>query len=124
MCAETLLMMKINSAVRSIATLLAIAAASPSLAQSPKAANPEISVGIKNAPPFVMKDSDGEWRGIALDLWRRAASEIDVQYRLVEVETVNDLIDNVARAKFDIAVGALTITPARERMLDFSQPYY
>jgi ABC-type amino acid transport substrate-binding protein len=124
MRAETLLMMTINSVLRSIATLLAISAASAVLAQSPKAANPEISVGIKNAPPFVMKDSDGEWRGIAVDLWKRAASEIDQPYRLVEVETVNDLLDYVVHGKFDIAVGAVTITPGRERLLDFSQPYY
>ena len=34
------------------------------------------------------------------------------------------MIDGVAAGKFDVAVAALTVTAAREEMLDFSAPFY
>ena len=88
------------------------------------AAGPELVVGIKEAPPFAMKNNDGEWQGISADLWRRVAAEIGLRYRFVEARTANGLIEGVAVRKFDVAIGALTITPERERILDFTQPYY
>ena len=97
----------------------------PAQAQAPVvAARHELIVGIKDAPPFAMKGADGEWQGISSDLWKRAAAEIDVRYRFVEVQTVADLIDGIAAQKFDVAIGALTITPERERIVDFTQPFY
>jgi polar amino acid transport system substrate-binding protein len=71
-----------------------------------------------------MKASDGTWRGISIELWRRVADESHVSYRFVEEPTVQALLDGVAAGKFDIAVAALTPTAARERTVDFTQPFY
>ena len=35
-----------------------------------------------------------------------------------------ELIEGVAAGKFDVAVAALTVTAAREEILDFSAPFY
>ena len=32
-------------------------------------------VGTKEAPPFSMKSSDGQWTGLSVDLWRQIAAE-------------------------------------------------
>ncbi|ARQ01109.1 transporter substrate-binding domain-containing protein [Pseudorhodoplanes sinuspersici] len=84
----------------------------------------EFLVGTKEAPPFAMKSSDGQWTGISIDLWRRIAQEKNLRYRFVEEETVQGLVDGIAEKKFDIAVAALTVTAAREDMLDFTAPFY
>ena len=84
----------------------------------------ELIVGTKEAPPFAMKGTDGAWQGISIDLWRRIADEKKWRYRIVEVQTVPELIDGASTGKFDIAVAALTITPARERMLDFTASFF
>ena len=81
-------------------------------------------VGTKETPPFAMKDPDGNWSGISVDLWRRIADELHLRYRFAEETQVQGLIDGVASGKFDIAVGALTVTAARERVVDFTEPYY
>ena len=81
-------------------------------------------VGTKEAAPFAMKNADGTWIGISIDLWRRIAEEKKIRYRLVETETVPQLIEGVAAGKFDVAVAALTVTAAREEILDFSAPFY
>jgi ABC-type amino acid transport substrate-binding protein len=84
----------------------------------------ELVVGTKEAAPFAMKNADGTWTGISIDLWRRIADEKQLRYRLVETETVPQLIEGVAVGKFDVAVAALTVTAAREEIVDFSAPFY
>jgi len=84
----------------------------------------ELVIGTKEAPPFAMKGSDGAWQGISIELWRRIADEKKWRYRFVEVQTVPELIDGVTTSKFDVAVAALTITPARERVLDFTASFF
>jgi Bacterial extracellular solute-binding proteins, family 3 len=84
----------------------------------------ELVIGTKEAPPFAMKAADGAWEGISIDLCRRVADEKKWRYRFVEVQTVPELIDGVATSKFDVAVAALTVTPARERRLDFTASFF
>ncbi|HWE75257.1 MAG TPA: transporter substrate-binding domain-containing protein [Stellaceae bacterium] len=84
----------------------------------------ELVVGTKETPPFAMKDTDGNWSGISIDLWRRIADELHLRYRFAEEPQVQGLIDGIASGKFDIAVAALTVTAARERVVDFTEPFY
>jgi polar amino acid transport system substrate-binding protein len=81
-------------------------------------------IGTKEAPPFAMKAADGSWQGISVDLWRHVADQLHLQYRFAEEPDVQRLIDGVAAGKFDVAVAALTVTAGRERILDFTQPFY
>ena len=120
---------------RSRPTLTALFAAallvwsqSPLTAQTPAAQSEltarELIVGTKETPPFAMKKADGAWEGISIDLWRRIAEEKSWRYRLVEVQTVPELIDGIAAGKFDVAVAALTVTAPRERVLDFTASFF
>lgn len=84
----------------------------------------ELVVGTKEAAPFAMKDADGVWHGISVDLWRRISNQLQLRYRLVEEPDVQSLIDGVTVGKLDVAVAALTVTASRERMLDFTEPFY
>jgi polar amino acid transport system substrate-binding protein len=93
-------------------------------ASSATSSQRELVVGTKETPPFAMKDSDGNWSGISIDLWRRIADELHLRYRVAEEPQVQGLIDGVASGKFDIAVAALTVTAARERVVDFTEPFY
>lgn len=84
----------------------------------------ELVVGTKDAPPFAIKGADGAWSGISIDLWRRVADQMHLRYRFVEEPNVQGLIEGVVAGKFDAAVAALTVTAARARLLDFTQPFY
>ena len=112
----------------SVLCLLQIALTAAAMAQTPPAGigvlDRELVVGTKEAPPFAMKLPDGTWTGISIDLWRRIAEEKQFRYRWVETETVPQLIDGVTAGQFDVAVAALTVTAARESMLDFASPFY
>lgn len=93
-------------------------------ATGPAASQQELVIGAKQAPPFAMKDADGNWEGISIDLWRRVADELHLRHRIAEEPDVQVLIDGVAGGNFDLAVAALTVTAARERIIDFTEPFY
>nr|WP_037075701.1 transporter substrate-binding domain-containing protein [Rhizobium mesoamericanum] len=84
----------------------------------------ELVIGTKEAPPFAMKDADGNWSGISIDLWREVAQKLGLKYRLGEEPNVQKLIEATSRGDYDVSVAAITITAERERMVDFSQPFY
>ena len=71
-----------------------------------------------------MKGGDGNWQGISIDLWRRVAEQMHLRYRFIEVVTVQDLLDATANGTADAAVAAITVTAARARTVDFTQPFY
>ncbi len=84
----------------------------------------ELVIGTKEAPPFAMKASDGTWSGISIDLWRHMAAQLGVRFRFVEAANIDDLLTETANQTFDAAIAAITVTAARQRLVDFTQPFY
>ncbi|MEM9292282.1 MAG: transporter substrate-binding domain-containing protein [Acidobacteriota bacterium] len=115
--------------------LLVVSSAIPALGQgdSPSAqdaAEPlevvieePLIIGTKEAPPFAMKDAEGSWSGLSIELWQRVAAEQGWPYELREL-SLDELIEGTADGTLDGAVAALTITADREEILDFSHPYF
>jgi ABC-type amino acid transport substrate-binding protein len=83
----------------------------------------KLIVGTKEAPPFAMKSSDGVWTGISIDLWRQIASELNLTFEFRELD-LKGVLEGVANRSLDAGVAALTITPEREKMLDFSHAFH
>ena len=112
-----------------VLALLVLTAAHPGVAAAETTSPPalpdrELAVAIKEAPPFVIKTADGNWQGISIDLWRRVAERLHLRYRLSEQPTVDALIEGTHGESFDAAIAAITITAARQRMVEFTQPFY
>ncbi|MBV8937714.1 MAG: transporter substrate-binding domain-containing protein, partial [Alphaproteobacteria bacterium] len=84
----------------------------------------ELIVATKEAPPFVIKRADGTLHGISIDLWRRIAERLHLRYRFSEQATVQALLAGTAEGSSDAAVAALTVTADRDRIVDFTQPFY
>ena len=96
----------------------------PAFAQQPPGdANHVLIVGTKIAPPFAMKAADGTWSGISIELWRRIAADLHLNYRFQEA-SLEELITGPATHKFDASIAAITVTAARDDSVDFTQPYY
>lgn len=91
---------------------------------NPPISEKELIIATKEAPPFVMKHPDGTLHGISIDLWRRIADRSHLRYRFSEQATVQALVAGTAEGTFDAAIAALTVTAARDRTVDFSQPFY
>ncbi|ETR74453.1 MAG: Extracellular solute-binding protein family 3 precursor [Candidatus Magnetoglobus multicellularis str. Araruama] len=82
-----------------------------------------VVVGTKPAPPFSFKNENGVWTGISIDLWRHIANDLNLQYDLKEYD-LKGLLNAVENKSVDFGVAAITITPARENVFDFSHAFY
>jgi len=80
-------------------------------------------VGTKVAPPFVMKNTNGELYGASIDLWKEIAKELNLQYKFQE-DTLDGLMDKIKNQEIEIAIAAITASAKRERFADFSNGYY
>ena len=105
--------------------LYAIAALAQNPSHAPPAAPSEsvLVIGTRYAPPFAMKDDNGQWTGLSIDLWKHIAEELHLRYRFKET-TLEGLIDGTASGELDGAISAITVTRTREEKVDFTQPYY
>ncbi|TVR16046.1 MAG: ABC transporter substrate-binding protein [Planctomycetota bacterium] len=85
---------------------------------------PHVQVGTRHAPPFSYRDDQGAWRGLSITLLNRLAEELDFTFELHERTDMHTLLAETASGQMDMAVAAITITPDRERRLDFSHPFH
>jgi ABC-type amino acid transport substrate-binding protein len=60
--------------------------------------------------------------GASVDLWRRVAEHLNWQYRLIPVSQMSELLTGLENGAYDVAIGAITITPERLARVDFSFP--
>jgi polar amino acid transport system substrate-binding protein len=87
------------------------------------ASDRELVLGLRVAPPFVMKTPDGIWTGISVELWRHLAEQLSLRYRFEET-TQEGLLKGLSDGTLDASGGALTVTAERLREVDFSLPYF
>ncbi len=81
-------------------------------------------IGTREAPPFVIKEADGSWSGLSIELWSAIADEVGVQSEWREMGAPETLIDGIADGSLDASVAAITVTADRTRRVDFSQPFF
>jgi len=65
---------------------------------------------------------DGSISGVSVDLWRRVAERLERQFTLIPVSEMESILSGLEQGHFDAAIGAITITPEREKRVDFSYP--
>ena len=74
-------------------------------------------------PPFSMVE-DGVDTGFSVDLWTEVAKELDLDFRFNRVDGFSDMLSSVENETADGAIANISITAARERVMDFTQPIF
>ncbi|MFV8752884.1 transporter substrate-binding domain-containing protein [Nannocystaceae bacterium ST9] len=105
--------------------VVCLAGSTPAWAAPPP--DRELTVAIKQAPPFTVREGPPEgpaiWKGPSVELWEDVALELGLHFHYHET-TLDDMIAGVAEGRYDLAVAALTVTAEREEQVDFTHPYY
>ena len=85
----------------------------------------QLRVGVSGSPPFVMGGTD-MLSGISVEIWNDVAERLDQSYEFVIQPNTNANIRAVADGEVDLAIGPISITPARlaNPKIDFTQPYF
>lgn len=77
-------------------------------------------------PPYefrLLPEFDSEMVGIDIDIAEAIASDLNVRLEIKDIQ-FSRLFDELAAGNIDIALAGLAPTAARQRVVDFSIPYY
>jgi polar amino acid transport system substrate-binding protein len=82
-----------------------------------------VSTDANYAPQSSVNQDTGELEGFDIDtaLAMGKALGLEVEFKKVQWETV---IPGLQTGKWDVSIGSMTITPEREKTVDFTEPYY
>tara|TARA_R110000765_G_scaffold7963_9_gene26163 strand:+ start:3502 stop:4551 length:1050 start_codon:yes stop_codon:yes gene_type:complete len=58
-----------------------------------------------------------------LDVWSMVAKDMGAEYELTRVDSLNTLLKDTQAGVYDVALGGISITSEREKLVDFSKPY-
>jgi len=83
----------------------------------------KLIVGVAVSPPFNIKNADGSWKGVSIELWRQIAKELGIDFEFHETNVLGNFA-GLAQGWLDVAVGPLTITEQREEICDFTHSYF
>jgi ABC-type amino acid transport substrate-binding protein len=73
-------------------------------------------------PPFEQGDPP-DYEGFDIDLINEVATRLDLQTEIKDLP-FDALLQGQGGGRYDVAIAATTITPAREKKIDFSDPYF
>ncbi len=82
--------------------------------------NRPLQVAVYDAPPFGLVYPDSTFGGLMVELWETIAEDLYLEYEYV-ITDMDGLLSGLQNGQYDIGLGAISITPKRERLVDFSQ---
>lgn len=83
-----------------------------------------LRVGVDpNLKPFAYMEASGELAGFDVDVAKEICVRVNRPCQFVQSDW-DGLIPSLQAKKVDILITAMSITPAREKVVDFSVPYY
>ncbi len=74
-------------------------------------------------PPFNYYNDDDELTGFDVDIGKEIAKRLGVTYTPVTAE-FSGLLEGLRAGRFDGILGSMAITPVRDEVVDFTNPYY
>jgi polar amino acid transport system substrate-binding protein len=91
-------------------------------AQPPEEPRPLLVVTKTLEPLVYIRDNQPS--GFSIDLWQELARRMNRPYQWVIVKTVTDQLNAVQQKQADAAIAGISLTPEREKTVDFSYPYF
>jgi len=81
-----------------------------------------IKIGLSLFVPWSMRDKNGDLIGFELDVGRQLAEDMGVDAEFVPTAW-DGIIPALLSGKFDVIISGMSITPARNLTVNFSDPY-
>jgi ABC-type amino acid transport substrate-binding protein len=82
-----------------------------------------LRVGVVDGAQPCSFRGEGVWKGLAVDVWTRVATEEQLPFILQEWPNLRALLAATRRQEVDVAVGCINLSPERLRTLSFSLPF-
>jgi len=82
-----------------------------------------LRVAITGQEPFV-QNQNGVWTGLAVSLWEEIAAQNQWAFEYHPYPSIEGAVTAVGKGEADVLVGNTTVTSARIKTVEFSQPYF
>ena len=82
-----------------------------------------VSTDANYAPQSYFDEKTKEWTGFDIDTAREVAKRLGVKVEFITPQWDAVTSGNWA-GRWDVSIGSMTITPERQKVLDFTPPYY
>lgn len=82
-----------------------------------------LTVSTVTRPPFSMLQDDKD-TGFSIELLQALGEALGWEYQINRVDRFSDMLGSVADGRADLAIANISITSAREAVMDFSQPIF
>lgn len=83
-----------------------------------------LRVGVALGEPFAQVNNS-EYNGIAVDIWKQIADELNLKYQFVAMdEHIDEDVEKLAAGQIDVLIGPIVPTYDRMKQVDFLQPFY
>ncbi|MEF8833970.1 MAG: transporter substrate-binding domain-containing protein [Halofilum sp. (in: g-proteobacteria)] len=94
-------------------------------ASAPAAAADTLRIGISAEPypPFTYKSSDGSWTGFEVELSEAICARIEHDCKITPTSW-SGIIPALNSNKIDLIMTSMSITEKRDKVIDFTDPYY
>ncbi|KGB81279.1 MAG: amino acid ABC transporter substrate-binding protein [Confluentimicrobium sp.] len=81
-----------------------------------------LKVGMATFVPWAMRDKNGDLIGFEIDVATKLAEDMGVEVEFVPTAW-DGIIPALISGKFDVIIGGMSITPARNLTVNFTDPY-
>ncbi|GEK73269.1 MULTISPECIES: transporter substrate-binding domain-containing protein [Halomonas] len=100
------------------------AAAALGLSATAQAGEPlKIGISAEPYPPFTYTSSEGEWTGFEVELGMAICEAMERDCEITPTGW-SGIIPSLKAGRIDMIMNSMSITAARQRVIDFSEPYY
>lgn len=83
----------------------------------------KVGVAAEPYPPFTTPDASGHWSGWEVDIMNAICKAASLDCKIVPVAW-DGIIPALTSGKIDMIMSSMSITPEREKTIDFSDKYY
>ncbi|MEB3318640.1 MAG: transporter substrate-binding domain-containing protein [Cyanobacteriota bacterium] len=109
-----------SSALVSLACALLLGSSLPAGSQTTPGV---LRVGVVDGAQPCTFRKEGSWKGLAVDLWTRVATEEKLPFILQEWPNLTALLAATRRGEVEVAVGCINLSPERLQTTLFSLPF-
>lgn len=81
-----------------------------------------LTVAYTRAAPFIITNNS-QPEGISIWLWSHIATNLEIEYKLVEMP-FSDILKGLEAGSVDMSINPLTVTSERSKKMNFTYPFY